>query len=259
MIGFIIFSSPLLRASTFFQGHNLSQTAYVLDHHSCSVGLQFVACGISETLTIGTSPWLLSEYEMNNLHLKKRIDVNKTLQLSYFKTYNERTNDYLGYRVPENYKMEAWWLAGIYSFPFNEHYTLHANLNLQYYDDQTMPFSLKRPSTENSPWQVTVSTLHETNLAGPIFLMGEIGFLMPMHSQPYLHAGASLQYRRNNFESHLGFSMTSTMAALKSTTGRHDCQQAIRRKYESYKMRQEDICYALDFSIHPEFSAQYQF
>lgn len=259
-----------------FFGHNLSQTDDVLNKNEFSVGPQVIAYGVSDQLTIATSPWLIQDYEMFNLFARYKTSQDRSFQLSYFKAcfksdgcidklegYPNETGEYTDTKSWVNsrtgYSMEALWLTMIDHFELNDHYAIDVNYGVQYYANQKMPFSLKRPAPKPLPWQFHVSSLHEASLAGPFKLYAEVGCLIPTDTETYLHMGASLGYKKNALESHLGFSVTSKIAALFNPAYRNDLQQQLKNAWETYDSEQDAQLYKNDYAIHPEFSFQYTF
>lgn len=266
-----------VKTKALFFGHNLSQTDEVLKKNELSIGAQVIAYGLSDRLSIATSPWLATDYEMANLFVRYKTAPTRSFQFSYFKSCfkSDGCVETIGwYPDPETgeptatttavmsksgYSMEAIWLAMIDHFEFNDHYAIDINYGVQYYANQKMPFSLKRPSPKPLPWQFHLSSLHEASLVGPFKLYAEVGCLIPLDTDPYLHTGASLGYKSNNLESHLGFSVTSKVAALFNPANRVDLQQQLRDHTTPYGSEIEADVYRNDYAIHPEFSFQYTF
>lgn len=249
-------------------GHNLTASAHLLPDKVCSIGLQAIACGILPTFTLGTSPWLYSDYNMASLigrwQVGRQGSSRNNLQFAYFNTFNSG-RQYDGYDSSGNYyhfpyyQMEAAWLTWIHYERVNSHFDFTTNVGAQYYWNLTRPFSLRRPDRQLNPWQLTFSTLSEAQLVGPIYLSAEVGFIYPLEANPYLHTGATLQLRSEHVLVGLGYSLTSTFRALASPIGRRDCQQAIMGYGQTYQDRKDPDCYDADYAIHPEFTAQVQF
>lgn len=253
-------------------GHNLTMTTAVFQRGECTIGLQTVACGILDPLSIGTSPWMWSDYRMANVAVRwspSEINDEKrwALQAIYFKTTSPKrepagmTSDgTIPPRSGQDYQMEAAWFEIARSQRFAPHFQLHGNLHLNYYFDQTMPFSLRRPSLKKDPWQINLSSLMEIELVGGFYLLAEIGLLDLNETYPHLHTGASLGYSRGRFDVHVGFSMTSTFYALFHPVERVDYQQTLRTsQWNGYNSDLDPNLVRQDFAIHPEFSLQYFF
>lgn len=266
-----------IKNKALFFGHNLSQTDDVLNKSEISVGIQVISYGVSDSLTIATSPWLATDYDMVSLFARYKTSPNRSFQFSYFKSCFrsdgcvEKAEWYPDVETGEPaitttwvntsaaYSMEAMWLTMIDHYELNDHYSVDINYGVQYYANQKMPFSLKRPAANPLPWQFHVSSLHEASLVGPFKLYAEVGCLLPLDTEPYLHTGASLGYKKNNLESHFGFSITSKIGALFDPAHRVDLQQQIRSERGLYDSDFDADVYKNDYAIHPEFSFQYTF
>ncbi|MBC7464848.1 MAG: hypothetical protein H7256_02560 [Bdellovibrio sp.] len=267
-----------------FFGHNLSQTAEVLSEGEMTVGPQVLGYGISDRWTIATSPWLVQDYGMFSLFNRYKVSDDRSFQLSYFKACfgsdncvrpiyrvpapNPGTSEYYQRNIDSQagYSMEAIWLVMIDRYELNDHYVLNINYGLQYYANQKMPFSLKRPSSNPKPWQFQLTTLHEAGLVGPFKLYGEFGTLIPTDTQPYIHLGTSLGYKKGRIETHLGLSMTAKILALVNPAYRLDVQQQLRNESKTYDAPAHSVAgthetdpYENDYAFHPEFSFQYTF
>ncbi len=168
--------------NTFQNGHNLSATSDVLESGHCIMGLEILACGVTDSVTIGGSPWMYIDYNMYSLAARVLIseDAEKNrwaFQLNYFKTYKERAVDDDTLYEANYYQMEAVWLMFIRTLTFDDHYRLHLNFHANYYIDERMPFSLRRPFMEKTPYQFNFTLLHEVDLVDGWFIFGEMGVL----------------------------------------------------------------------------------
>jgi hypothetical protein len=265
------FSVAYSSENDLFFGHNLSQTNYVLKSGQTTFGTQVIGYGLTDDLTVATSPWLIVDYSMLSLILKYKFDENRSFEFSYFKACFRKDacakktfdGEYVDYE--KGYSMEAFWLVMIDRYTINDHYAVNVNYGLQYYANQKMPFSLKRPASDPKPWQIHVTTLNEANLFGPYFMYGEAGALIPFDNQPYIVAGVSAGYKKSNFETHLGFSLTSKYSALFNPAYRVDAQQKLKQNYKSYYSESDSLAiedksiFDYDYALHPEFSIQYSF
>lgn len=267
-----------------FFGHNLSQTAEVLSEGEISVGPQVLGYGISDRWTIATSPWLVQDYGMFSVFSRYKASDDRSFQLSYFKACfgsdncvrtiprnppaTPGTSAYYQRNIDSQagYSMEAIWLVMIDRYVFNDHYVLNINYGLQYYANQKMPFSLKRPSSNPKPWQAHITTLHELSMVGPFKLYGEFGALIPTDTQAYIHLGTSIGYKKDRIETHLGLSVTAKILALVNPAYRLDVQQQLRNESKTYDAPAHSVAgthetdpYENDYAFHPEFSFQYTF
>lgn len=229
-------------------GHNLSQTSVLLPAKSCTVGIQILACGISNRFSVGTSPWLLTDYSMPNVYLRFGLAESESsrlaYQFSYFKA--ERRNEYIGY------DMEAVWNGFVYSSRIAPAAIAHLNFQVNYYANEVRPFSLRRRSTVNSPWQLNASMLLQADLGAGFFLLGELALLDFARPPFRFHSGASIGRRSGNWEWHGGYSITAAPRAWFSP---------VRVDLGYFPTDQQVTIDQLqaDFSMHPEFSVQYFF
>jgi hypothetical protein len=141
-----------------------------------------------------------------------------------------------------------------------EGYRLHANLHANYYFDDRMPFSLRRPSNAKAPIQINASLLFQSELTNGWYMLGEIGGLDIFRPPFHTHSGVSIGWGNESFSFHLGYSLTATFTALQSPTWRTDIQQVIRSyPGSSYDDAITEDALAYDYSIHPEFALQFVF
>lgn len=245
--------------SPFFNGHNLSISSHVLVPGRCAVGLDILACGVPGDMSIGSSVWMWADYGMWSLALRKRFEDQPFLsayQITYFET---KTDGYNGLSK-HYYKMTALWNQFVKTFEPNDHYKLHLNFHVNYYFDDDFPFSLRRPSMSDSPWQFNISILHEFHMVDDWYMLGETGILDVTRDPVHLHSGASVGLMTDRYSIRFGFSLTGSLNALFSPVDRRDYQQAIHGGIsysDKSSLRQEAI--DLDYAIHPEFSFFYVF
>lgn len=247
----------------FQNGHNLSSTSDLLPPGHCSIGIPVTACGLFRGLSLGTSPWMYMDYNMFSIALRALIAEDEeqnrwAAQGSYFKTYEKRE---AGNRLAlSTYQMEAAWLMLIRTWRMSEHYRLHGNLHANYYFDEKLPFSLRRPYARPSPFQFNLTLLHQMDLVSGWFVFGEMGLLDFARAPLHIHAGASLGKQIGGLSARAGFSLTGSGPALFSPTNRRDYQQALRfQSIEGYDGEIDPWRAQYDYAIHPEFSLQYTF
>lgn len=240
-------------------GHNLSATGYIPSRGSCLLGIQVLACSINDETLLGTSPWLLQDYQMASLHVRRRIAAAEgwatTYQGSYFQTLGRRDPASLQWSP---YDMQALWNVFVFSQQTSSHVFVHLNQHLNYYFREEAPFSLRRPSLETSPWQVNSSILIEARMNDGFSLQGEMGLLDWLRPPIHYHIGASLGQRLGNLEWHGGFSFTATADSFSSDSrldGRKRLNNAWGPDTADWSHGLDD----LDFSVHPEFAISYIF
>jgi hypothetical protein len=249
-------------------GHNLSHTDY-FPKNSCSVGLQVVACGNSRWAA-GTSPFLLGMYNMANIYFLSRLgrEINgnkKTLQLAYFKTYNEENRIYPGRpsrRLNSSYQQHSVMAYYIYSQNVRDNYRLHWNVSASYFMDDKHPFSLRRPTYYRRPYQLNLTTLHEVQMTEYMGIQGELGFMHLEDKYPRFHGGASLYFKSKRWLFQFGFTLTSTLDGMfvnPEQPNRFDYQQELRMRTNGYDDPFDKDKIKEDFSLHPEIAIQYHF
>ena len=248
--------STLLANYSFMNGHNLSATSDILKPGYCALGLDVAACGVTRRFTLGTSTWLLYDYNMYSLAgrfvLSQDAKRNRwAMQVNYFKTFPVSRAG--------RYKMESTWLKVIRTLNFARHYRMHINFDVAYYQNEQMPFSLRRPYVKNTPWQFNLSALNEVDFVDGWFALFEAGFLDFARTPLHVHGGASIGKVWRNFSFHFGASITSALAALDQPLARDDYQQRLRLSSEGYDQYHDPEKVKYDFAIHPEFSFQVLF
>lgn len=240
-------------------GHNLTITSYVFQKGQCTIGFQLSACGVTDEWSVGTSSWLWYYYRMASLAAKGLIHEEEdgdrwAMQAAYFRSLKKREGQ--AYR----YEMEAIWLNGIRSLNMAPHYKIHLNLHTNYYLNEKMPFSLRRPYHAKTPFQINVSSLHEMQLVNGWYIFLELGLLDVARSPLHLHSGGSIGKAGRGWSFHVGYTTTGSTTALFSPTARFDYQEYLRhRPGEGFD---SDLSWAdleTDYSIHPEFSFQVYF
>ncbi len=234
-----LIEQPLIETKSVLFGHNLTPTTHTLKKGVWTVGNIVLGNGITDRLTIATSPWLFSSYNMYNGFLRSRSAMaNGELgfQLGYFKTGNFGKNQY---------QMEAVSLSSSYGYNVTPNYTFTLSVNYMYFFEETFPFSLRREPFNDQPYQFSLTTLHEANLSEKVGFIGELGVLGLNYSYPQLHFGTSMNYKAKSWLVQLGFSQTVTMSKAQKSLSQ-----------ASYHNSQDPT---LDYAIHPEFQAQYFF
>lgn len=186
-------------------GHNLSPTNYTLHKGEASVGNFIAGVGVNDNLTVGTSPWLYTSYNMYSVVGRYGAPFGDErrwgLQGAYFKT--DRI-------LADVYQMEATsvWLSA--SQRIAPHYTLNIVANHMYFFDETIPFSLRRNPGNDQPWQFSLTSLHEVALVRGFGFLAELGVLGLNYAYPELYFGTSVNWRASRFLAQFGFSQNLT-------------------------------------------------
>lgn len=255
---------PVAANTSFLNGHNLTATSDLLKPGSCAVGIDIAACGVNKKFTLGTSTWLLKDYNMLSVAGRFFLDQDSKhnrwgLQLNYFKTFNNPNVVNGEYKRLGNYQMESFWLMLVRTLNIAKHFRMHLNFHVNYYWDQKYPFSLRRPSMNKTPWQLNATMLNEIDLIDGWFVFFEMGLLDFTRNPLHVHGGSSIGKVWDNFSFHIGASLTTAVEALDKPTVRNDYQQRLRGTREGYNGDLDSDLVKYDYSIHPEFSLQYVF
>lgn len=177
-------------SSNFFVGHSLTQTTYTLNEGQMMAGTFAMAFGVTDSITLATSPWLLGLYNMPNVIVRTKLDLMKDLALGVQGGYM-RTEPYL----QDQYKMEASYFNALVSKKWSRNFTTHLQLNVMNFSDDERPFSL-RVENPTTPLQISVSALSEISIFKKYkdeFGLGlEVGRIGINEILPYNHVGLSL-------------------------------------------------------------------
>ena len=195
-------------------GHNLTPTTQTLPKSGFTAGNYILGFGVSEKLTVATSPWLYSSYNMYSAIFRLRgclqaieetCKTDWAIQTMYLKT------GHFGQRL---YQMEAVNSSFVVKRDLADFYSLNVAINFMDFFDETAPFSLRREPYNNDAYQVSLSTLHELRLPGGFGFLIEFGMLGLNYTYPEMHYGLSVYHRSKNFLVQLGFSQTLTAGTL---------------------------------------------
>lgn len=194
--------------SNFFVGHSLSQTSYTLPEGKWMVGTFALGYGLTNNVTLGTSPWLLTLYNMPNvlLRTKKELSASSAIgvHLGYMKTAEYLRNDY---------SMELFYGNLLYSAVINKNIRTHFQVNAMEFINEARPFSIRvsRPST---PVQVSISNVSEISIFKKrnheIGLGLEFGYLGVNESTPYMHGGFSVYRKTKGLLLQVGMSLSAS-------------------------------------------------
>jgi|GEM_PF-6745577 len=255
---FVEISNP----ESLFWGHNLAQTSETLPSRECSVGLQILACGLSNEYSLGLSPFIFQQYGLPNIYLRWNPE-----RIGPYSFQISQIGD--GVYRPKAYQMSKTmlWLTGRWLNEANVRG--YSNLIFGYYWIDKIPFSLRRPQPSPKNLQVTWDSLVSSRLSGPYWLNTEFGILGMNETYPHFHFGGSLAYRGENFSIHFGLSFTFTPMSLYAVNAVDAWKDEVRIR-QSFE---EDVAWVpfsdgyswtneyqgYDFGSHPEIALQYQF
>ncbi len=260
-------------------GHNVAQTSNVFPAGDCTIGTYLFACGITDKLTMGMSPWLYVSYNADNVMLRYQIynkpKETQTVQLAYIKTYKpfkkmpSQTDSSSPSYDPDycvasrkcfiGYEMDTLWSYFIHTVRYTKSYNLHLNAQLAYYWNDTKPFSIRRPQAVRTEWQSNISVLNEVQLYKSFYLNGEFGILGISEKYPALHSGVTIDYRGINWSVRLGGSGTGNLAGWWGVDRFDYHSYALYASEEGLDRKFADSELQKDFSVHPEIYVQYSF
>lgn len=248
-------------------GHNLSITSNVLDRGECTFGFLHAGCGITDKLTIGSSPWMAIDYNMAAIAFRYELSntdsKTEMIQLSYLKTSDNRELIFHAERERDfyiGYQMESAWMIYVRTYKLNQHFRIHYNFHINYYFDELAPFSIRRPYIDASPWQINTTALLEVDLYKGWFMQGELGLIDLVNSPIHSHIGATLGWKWDGGYISFGFSQTSTLKALFSADDRFDYGYfLITSEEDGYNSELDSKRVDHDYSIHAELNIQFFF
>ena len=195
-------------SNNFFLGHSLSQTSYTLNQGQAMTGTFAMAYGITNSITLATSPWLLGFYDMPNIIIRAKIDLKKILTLGLQGGHMKTVKIYRN-----KFKMEASYFNAIISKKWSRFFTSHLQLNVMNFFEDEKPFSI-RVAKPTTPLQFSASILNEISLFqryknefGVGVELGRIGLNEPL---PYNHFGFSLFRKFNRILIQGGVSISAT-------------------------------------------------
>lgn len=194
-------------------GHNLSPTSYTLEGGEVSAGSYALALGIGDNWTLGTSPWMITQYNMPCIISRFGFDTNNeaiqrvSLEFDYFKTFPYFFN---------TYNQESTMTRLTVTHQFSSQYTMHLTAGYQYFMNANTPFSLRMISNSTDMKTISLSSLHEVSFTSRDGLMFEAGMLGVNYPIPYFHTGISLykKWRGGFFQ----IGVSGTFLALETTS-----------------------------------------
>lgn len=239
-------------SSGFTLGHLMTPALSNLGAGEMTVGTMALGYGITRELTIAASPWLWGFYNMNNFVARYQAQPDRAeswgAELGYFKD-----NQSLGH----TYQMEATSLWLLYRTRVSRFHRIHWSLNYMYFQDSTVPFSLKRWSfNESEPKeQISFTTLQEVATTPNTRLCVEAGIIgLNYHLMNY-HFGASTAYRFEGGYIQFGLSATGYLGNI--------TKSAYNQVYNKYMSDGTTIEFASVYknsvAVHPEIQLQLLF
>lgn len=222
-------------------GHNLAVTTQTLKKGSLTFGNFAAGIGVTDNLTIATSPWLLNSYNMYSLIGRARWQWSQNIDLGWQVAYFKTDTFY-----PNIYQMEAisnWWTVG---YQPSKRYSLSVSLHHAFFMDETIPFSLRQEPFTDEPYQFSLSTLQTVSVMENYGLGIEAGVLGLNYKYPYAHLGISAHFQWPSWLVQLGVSASAIISSLDVYTQTQADSQFIEAG-------------AATTVIHPEINLQYFF
>ena len=247
--------SKMSRAT--YLGHNLSISTETPKAGTVAVGSYLLGYSPSDRLLIGTSPWMIFDYNTYNVVTRYNIIRDEsdeltldgddptdsggafdalTVQVAYMKSGNFARDFY-------RQEIAIVWLTG--KVAVNPYYDFYLTGNYMYFFDETIPFSLRREPFNDEKYQLSLSSLHSLKVNDLFRVSLEFGVLGLRSSYPQIHSGVSFSLTKGSYLIQLGFSVTATPYNFE------------RFLESSTNAKPEGNYY--DASVHPEIQLQYFF
>lgn len=247
---------PGAKAATYL-GHNLGVSTETPPAKTVTVGSYLLGYSTSDRFVVGTSPWMLFDYNTYNIVARYNfigstedellLDGENSressgafdavsLQAAYLKSGNFARDFY-------RQEIAIVWLTG--KVAVSPYYDFYITGNYMYFFDETIAFSLRREPFNDEKYQLSLATLHSLKVSDTFRVSLEFGLLGLRARYPQVHSGASFAIMKKSYLIQFGFSVTAT-------------PYNIERLFESStSSRPSDDYY--DASVHPEVQLQYFF
>lgn len=278
-----------------FLGHNVSPSSYSLRAGHFSAGNFGIAAGITDQVTLATSPWLWSSYEAANIHMKWITERSKGSRVgamvSYFETFGDqpflkcvgdwegylcpnqtaelveerRQANPMGYRfmeaisaLPTRYQFQAVATHFLYGVDDGRQ-TYHFNLKFSYFFNDDRAYSIRiDPGSNEIRGQVDATVLIEHRANRKLRFGFETGFLGLNAVVPSGHLGLSTSWMSEFWLFQFGASMTWRLP----NTGPRMVEELGASDTGFHTAKDGQFYYGGRYhqsSIHPELQLQYFF
>ncbi len=294
-LGDCAFADDQTKMRPVFLGHNASPSSYSLGSGQVTVGNFGIAAGITEQITVATSPWLWASYEAANVHLKwtraTKDDSRVGVLVSYFETFGEksflrcagdwsgyscpnqpaeivqerRRADPLGYRlmeaisaVPTRYQFQVVATHFLYGMDSGQQ-TYHFNFKLSYFFNDDLPYSIRiDPGSDDIRGQADATVIVEHRTNDSLRFNFETGVLGLNAIVPSGHLGASAAWTSGFWIVQIGASATWMLP----NTGPKMIEYLGSSESRIHTAKDGQYYFGGRYrqtSIHPEFQVQYFF
>ena len=187
-------------------GHLVTANNHVLRRGELAAGTLYAAYGLTDTLMIGSSPFVYFGYEMYNAMARYARDISPDERLgvdfAYFKTFGRDTPTKIAF------KMEAWDAKLTYNRRVTRGYRVNVSARYYYYLHDEEPFSLRMDPANGDRYAAVLTTLHELRLSRHVYWNFEAGFWGLNYAYPYEHLGTSVCLQGPGFFLGVGASTT---------------------------------------------------
>lgn len=190
---FWLAAAPLCAAPRPFSfGHNYTARTETLPQGGVTLGTYAAAVGVTDWLMIGTSPWMLTFYNMPMVSARAGFDIfpgrlRAGLDFSYFRT------------VPGVYDQESTYARATVTQVFSDAYSLHLSLSRQGRVSGKRFYSIylfdNSYADGHHSFNLTASSLHEIVFGDRFGLMLELGISALNYERSYHVFGASVYFR----------------------------------------------------------------
>ena len=208
----------------FFPGHNLTPTTDTLSKNEVTLGTYVVGYGVTDRLTLATSPWFDYFYNMpminGRLLVYQQNNFRVITEINFFKTYDTSSGYYS--EAGLGYEQTSAFLRIAASEKFNNFYTLTASFGYQYFWDDLKPYSFRLVPGNTDPYNASASTLHQFSWTRHFGNFLEGGVMGLNYATPYLHLGASVYSQWKWGMVLIGASRTSSMGQVHYVTSDED-------------------------------------
>lgn len=278
-----------------FLGHNVSPSSYTLRARQIAAGNFGIAAGITDQITIATSPWLWLSYEAANVHLKWIEDLSNGSRVgalvSYFETFGDspflrcagdwegwmcpnespdiiqlrRQSNPLGYQyveaisaLPDRYQFQTVAAHVLYGMDSGRQ-SYHFNFKFSYFFNDDRAYSIRvDPGTDQIRGQFDTTVLIEHRINSNVRVNFETGFMGLNAIVPFGHFGLSVTWVKGFWLTQLGASATWKLP----DTGNSILETVGRTDSRLHTARDGQSYYGgryLESSVHPELQIQYFF
>lgn len=191
-------------------GHNFTPTTDTLPQGRFTVGTYAAAYGVTDWLMIGTSPWIITNYNMPMVSLRFGHDlVPDRLRLGFDFNYFHSVP-----MLMNGYDQKSTYTRLTLSQKYSQTYQLHLSVSHQAYLAGTRFFSLRlyafREYDGDPPhdFNITASSLHELHFSKSTGLFLELGLSGVNYQTNFTLLGASVFWKIGGFLLQAGLSYT---------------------------------------------------